>query len=56
MKMKKNTAYPSSLVVLQAMRKAIKRIAKERKNAGVSLSIWRDGKVVSIPAAKITVK
>ncbi len=54
--MKTSITYPSDLVVLRAMRKAVRRIVRERKKTGISLSVWKNGKVVSIPAAKIVVK
>lgn len=38
------------------MRIAVKKAVTERKRLGVSLSIWKDGKVVTIPAKKINLK
>lgn len=39
---------------LKAMREAVHKVVEERKKSGISLSIWKDGKLVIIPAAKIT--
>lgn len=41
---------------LKALRDAVRKVVIERKKSGVSLSIWKDGKVVTIPADKINLK
>lgn len=41
---------------LGALRKAVKKLVIERKKSGISLSIWKNGKVVTIPAHKINIK
>lgn len=38
---------------MQAMRKAVKKVIAERKLRGTPLIIWRDGKVVKIPARQL---
>lgn len=37
----------------KAMRKAVKNVIAERKLRGQPLIIWRDGKVVKIPASDL---
>lgn len=41
---------------LKALRAAVRKVVIERKRLGISLSIWKDGKVVTIPAKKINLK
>jgi len=38
---------------VKAMRKAVKNVISERKLRGQPLIIWRDGKVVKIPASQL---
>ena len=38
---------------VRAMRKAVKNVVTERKLRGQPLIIWRDGKVVKIPASQL---
>lgn len=40
----------------KAMREAVLHLVKERKRLGIPLSIWKNGKVVTIPAKKINLK
>jgi hypothetical protein len=42
--------------VVKAMRDAARKAIIARKKSGVSLSIWKNGKVVTIPASKINLK
>ncbi len=37
----------------QAMRKAVENVIAERKLRGQPLIIWRDGKVVRVPASQL---
>ena len=37
----------------KAMRKAVKNVIAERKLRGQPLIIWRDGKVVKVPANQL---
>jgi len=54
--MAKPALSPSAKLALKAMREAVKLALTERKRLGVSMSIWVDGKLVVIPAAKITAR
>ncbi|MDE1921528.1 MAG: hypothetical protein KGI24_08815 [Candidatus Omnitrophica bacterium] len=38
---------------VKAMRKAVKNVIAERKLLGQPLIIWKDGKVVKIPASRL---
>lgn len=38
---------------VKAMRKAVKNVIAERKLRGQPLIIWRDGKVVKVPASQL---
>ena len=38
---------------LKALQEAVKKVIIERKRTGVALSIWKDGKVLTIPASEI---
>ena len=37
----------------QAMREAVYKVVKEHRKTGVPLAIWKNGKVVCVPAKKI---
>ncbi len=37
----------------QAMREAVYKVVKEHRKTGVPLAVWKNGKVVRIPAKKI---
>ena len=37
----------------QALRKAVKNVIAERKLRGQPLIVWRDGKVMKIPASQL---
>ena len=37
----------------QAMREAVYKVVKEHRKTGVPLAIWKNGKVVRVPAKKI---
>jgi hypothetical protein len=39
---------------VKAMRKAVKNVIAERKLRGQPLIIWRDGKVVKVPADQLS--
>jgi len=41
---------------LKALQEAVRKVVIERKRTGVDLSIWKDGKVLTIPADKIDMK
>lgn len=38
---------------VKAMRKAVKNVIADRKLRGQPLIIWRDGKVVKVPASQL---
>lgn len=40
----------------KAMRQAVLKVAEEQKRRGRPLIVWKNGKVVRIPAAKIKLK
>jgi hypothetical protein len=49
--MKKNNSLSSDAKKsLAAMREAFKKLLRQRVHEGVSLSLWKDGKVEVIPA------
>ena len=52
----KNSPKPSARAnkALQALREGVRKAFEERKKNGVSFSVWKDGKVVTQPATKIT--
>ena len=54
--MKKPKMSRMDKAVLKAMREAVKKLIEDGKKSGASLSIWKDGKVVVVPASKINVK
>lgn len=54
--MKKTKRRNSVSNVQKAMRAAVKKAVIERMHSGVSLSIWKNGKVVTIPARRIDLK
>ena len=37
----------------QAMREAVYKVVKEHRKTGVPLAVWKNGKVVRVPAKKI---
>ena len=39
----------------KAMREAVKKVVIEHKRLGMPLSVWKDGKVVRIPAKSVKV-
>jgi hypothetical protein len=47
---------PAHKQALKALRAAVRKALIERKRLGISMSIWKDGKVVTIPAKKINLK
>ena len=38
---------------LMALQQAVRKMLEERAREGASVSIWRDGKVVSVPAKEL---
>lgn len=52
--MKKSKPTPSANSALKALREGVKKALEERKKNGVSFSVWKNGKVVTLPASKIT--
>jgi len=44
----------SDLNALKALREGVKQALEERRKSGVSFSIWKNGKLVTVPAKKIT--
>jgi hypothetical protein len=54
---KKKTKLPAVVIAAQkAMRSAVREAMEERIRLGISASVWKDGKVVTIPAKKINLK
>jgi hypothetical protein len=54
---KKKVKLPAIVLAAQkSMRSAVREAIKERIRLGVSMSVWKDGKVVTIPAKKIDIK
>lgn len=54
--MKKNTLFPKPefvKVVEKALRAAQRQAIKEHRRANLPLIIWRDGKIVEIPASEL---
>ena len=41
-------------MALEALREGVRSALEERKKNGVSFSVWKDGKVLTQPASKIT--
>ena len=37
----------------KAMREAVKEVVSEHKKSGLSLAVWKEGKVVNISAKKV---
>ena len=37
----------------KAMREAVRKVVEEHKKSGVSLAIWKNGKVVNVSAARV---
>jgi hypothetical protein len=54
--MKKIKRSSLSLKAQKALRDAVRKALIERKRLGVSMSIWKNGKVVTIPAKRINLK
>lgn len=50
-KLKDNSVILNKAV--QAMRKAVKNVILERKIRGHPLIVWKDGKVIRIPAGRL---
>jgi hypothetical protein len=45
-----------ALLTLEALREAVSEVIAEHKRTGEPLVVWRDGKVVKIPADQIGVR
>lgn len=54
--MKKSRSSRPDKYALKALRVAVGKAIRERKKSGVSMSIWKNGKVVTIPAHKIDLR
>ena len=39
----------------KAMQEAVNKVVKERKKSGVSLSVWKNGRVVKLSAKRLKV-
>lgn len=52
--MTKSSLTASDKKILQALRDGVRKAFEERKKNGVSFSVWKDGKVLTQPASKIT--
>jgi len=56
MKKGKRTALPQAYRAEEALRKAVADAIAEHRRNGVPIAIWRNGKVVRIPADQIEVR
>ena len=56
MKKKKRTSFLLAYKAEEALRKAVAEAIAEHRRNGVPIAIWRDGKVVRIPADQIEVR
>jgi len=58
MKKRKNKSFEIPLEVLaeEALKKAVAKAIADHKRAGDSIVIWKDGKVVRVPADQIVVR
>ena len=56
MKRKKRTSFALAYKAEEALRKAVAEAIAEHRRNGVPIAIWRDGKVVRIPADQIEVR
>lgn len=57
--MKKRNKPRSALMAYKAekaLKRAVAKAIAEHKRNGIPIAVWRDGKVVRIPAAKIEVR
>lgn len=52
--MKKSKPSARGNQALKALRDGVRLALEERKKNGVPFSVWKDGKVVTQPASKIT--
>ena len=55
MKRTKNKALPLAERGEIAFRAAVAKVVNQHRQAGVPLAIWRNGKVVLVPATKVSV-
>lgn len=53
---KKKTLPPLAIKAEQALKQAVRKVIIEHKQTGDPLVVWRDGKVVRIPASKLRVR
>lgn len=51
--MKKNNDAQLLTMAVKAMRSAVKKVVAERKLRGQPLIVWKNGKVVKIPASQL---
>jgi hypothetical protein len=56
MKKGKRTSFPLAYKAEEALRKAVAEAIAEHRRNGVPIAIWRNGKVVRIPANQIEVR
>jgi hypothetical protein len=56
MKKKKRTSFLLAYKAEEALRKAVAEALAEHRRNGVPIAIWRNGKVVRIPADQIEVR
>jgi hypothetical protein len=56
MKKKKRASFPLAYKAEEALRKAVAEAIAEHRRNGVPIAIWRNGKVVRIPADQIEVR
>ncbi len=47
---------PLAIKAEQALKKAVRKVVIEHKQTGDPLVVWRDGKVVHIPASRLRVR
>jgi hypothetical protein len=47
---------PMAILAFEALKKAVANVIREHKKSGDPIAIWRDGKVIRIPANQIEVR
>ncbi len=47
---------PLAIKAEQALKKAVRKVIIEHKQTGDPLVVWRDGKIVHIPASRLRVR
>ncbi len=55
-KQSKQSEAPLAIRAEEALRRAVANVIAERRMKGMSIAVWRDGKVTRIPANQIVVR